>query len=101
LFVVDQAALKAFDEREWIYERVDVTDQIGNVRLMGGRAFAYIGKSEHVRTGARSPRDLAVRQTYLAILESGIASLERSFRRDYQESTDPVPSHLVINDQRK
>jgi len=99
LFLVDAVGLQAFDRREWIYDRVDITDDLENTAL-SGRLFAYVGKPEYVRTNVCSPRDAAVRQSYVAILESGLAAMDSAFRREYQTSTEPLPRHLVIADQR-
>ena len=100
VFVVDAAALQAFDRREWIYDRVEVTGDVENVAVSGGRVFAYVGKPEYVCTNVRSPRDAAVRKSYVAIMESGLEAMDAAFRRDYEQSTEPLPRHLVIADQR-
>ncbi|MCW5977702.1 MAG: gamma-glutamylcyclotransferase [Bryobacteraceae bacterium] len=99
LFVVNQAELAKYDEREWVYDREDVTAGIDLV-VEGGSAYAYVGKDEYVRRNVSSPRQAAIRATYIQIVENGLAGLGDDFRSTYLQSSDPVPQHLVIQDQR-
>jgi cation transport regulator ChaC len=97
LFVVRLSELNAYDRREWMYNRVDITEQL-DVRVDGGKAYLYEARDEWRRTGIRSYKDAAVRASYLAIVESGLRDLGDGFRRQYVASTDDPPAHLVIQD---
>jgi hypothetical protein len=97
VFVVDQQELQAYDQRESIYDRVDVTDDL-DVRVEGGRAYMYVCRPEHCLSDVRSAEKGAIRATYLQIVENGLAQLGEDFRRGYVASTDAVPEHLVIKD---
>ncbi len=98
LFVVSVLELAAFDEREWIYQREDVTDVIANGVVIGGRAFMYVGGAAHGIEAAGSPTDAAIRSTYLQILDDAVLGQTEEFRKRYYDSTDAHPSHLVIQD---
>jgi hypothetical protein len=100
LFVLDPADLAAFDQREWIYNREDITDELRGVAVRGGRAYTYVAKAEYRLEGATSPAQAAVRSSYLQILEAGFADLGDAFRIAYENSSDPVPEHLIIADRR-
>ena len=98
LFVVRDAELKAYDEREWIYDRLAVTDQLENVLVEGGTAWVYVAKPKYLMELPESPRVGAIRQTYLHWLAEGHKKLGAEFERRYYASTEPVPWHLVIDD---
>ena len=98
VIVVTVEQLAAFDQREWMYDRLAVTRELHDVRIVGGDVFLYAAKPEFVVRDVKSPRIAAVRATYLEIVETGLQALGPSFRADYERSTDPVPAHLVIED---
>jgi hypothetical protein len=98
VFVVRDAELAAYDEREWIYDRVAVNGQLEDLRVEGGTAWAYVAKPEYLLEPPDSPRRGAVRQTYLDFLAEGHRRLGAEFERRYYASTEPVPRHLVIDD---
>jgi hypothetical protein len=90
--------LLAFDEREWMYDRPAVTKDVRDVQIIGGDLYLYVSKSEFIIRNVESPRVAAVRSTYLEIVETGLSELGSSFRTAYEQSTDPVPRQLVIDD---
>jgi hypothetical protein len=97
LFVVGPQELEAYDRRESIYDRVDVTGEV-NVKTEGGRAYIYVCRPEYCLSGVDSAEKGAVRAEYLRIVENGLAELGEDFRQRYMASTDAVPEHLVIDD---
>jgi hypothetical protein len=99
LFLVSMEDLVAFDAREWIYGRCDVTDEIADLQVKGGRVYMYAGLPQHLVTDPRSWKEVAVRASYLQILESGLAGQSSDFRERYALSTDEPPRRLVIDDQ--
>jgi hypothetical protein len=105
LYVVDAADLRGFDEREWTYDRVDITAALDGVDVRGGRAYVYVGKPEWTLDSSRPRAWAAVRQSYLDIVETGLQTqpeAERAdFRRRYLETTDAVPTERVFADLRR
>jgi len=101
LFVVNAAELERFNAREWIYDRVEISELLRGVRLEGGSAWIYQGKPEHVSGHPASPQHGAVRRTYLDIVQNGHQALGDDFVRAYDASTDPVPQALVVDDVRR
>jgi hypothetical protein len=98
LFVVRDVELEAMHQREWIYAPTDVSLDLHGVRLDAGKAIMYVAKNEHRLIGATTRREAAVRQSYLRILERGLHQAAATFRAEYEATTDPVPTHLVIDD---
>jgi cation transport regulator ChaC len=97
LYVVPAATVGEFDAREWVYDRIDGTELLSGVEVRGGHAWMYVGRPEFlVETPQRI--DYAVRQTYIDVVEEGLADLGQEFRAEYQASTDVAPRHLVIHD---
>jgi pimeloyl-ACP methyl ester carboxylesterase/cation transport regulator ChaC len=101
LFVITENDLKMFDQREWIYERVWVNDDLRGLAVLEGPAWIYVGKPEHCVHDLTDPRKTAIRHTYLDILNSGLNEMGSRFVNDYHSSTQPIPSRLVINDQKR
>jgi pimeloyl-ACP methyl ester carboxylesterase len=101
LFVVNDQDLERFDQREWIYDRVDITTALRDVTVDGGRAWVYCGKPEHVSELPATRQLGAVRRTYLNILADGHQALGPDFVDAYNKSTDPVPESVVIDDVRR
>lgn len=97
VFVVDAEELAAYDRRESIYDRVDVTADL-DVRIEGGRAYMYVCRPEFCACDVPSPEKGAVRASYVRIVEHGLSQLDDDFRRRYSDSTDVVPKHLLIDD---
>ena len=100
LFGVSQLELQAMDKREWIYDRARINDQLRGVKVARGDAYIYVAKPEFIMTNVASPAVAAVRGSYLEILEAGFSQLDQAFRDEFDETTDPVPGHLVIADRR-
>lgn len=98
VIVVTAEQLLALDAREWMYDRVAVTERLQGVDVTGGHVHLYASKPEFIVRGVESPRIAAVRATYLDIVETGLAGLGPAFRTAYELSTDPVPEHLIIQD---
>jgi hypothetical protein len=98
LFVVSSEELAAFDAREWIYRREDVSHAIHNVSVTGGTAWMYVGLDEYLWRRQSVPPEAVVRRSYLEILESAHSELGDDFRREYDATTDDVPQHLVVDD---
>ena len=101
VFVLTQAELAKFDERESVYDRVDVTDSLEGVRVEGGRAWAYRAKPECVFAHPASPRDGAIRKSYLDILAVGHRDLGPDFQAEYEASTDAPLVRLIVEDERE
>jgi hypothetical protein len=97
LYVVPAVAMTDFDAREWVYNRIDTTELLNGVEVRGGHAWMYVGKPEFL-VGDPQRADFAVRQTYIDVVDEGLADLGQEFRAEYQASTDAVPGHLVIQD---
>lgn len=100
LFVVDPDELRRFDEREWIYSRERVNGAVRGVEVSGGDVWLYVGLSEYICDHHATPRERAVRRTYVDIVESALAEWGDDFRARYVASTQTLPEHLVIADER-
>src|SRR4051812_14756081 len=97
VYVIDAEHLPGFDQREFTYSRVDVRAQL-DVAVEGGPVWMYVGKPPFLFAGPASPRDAAVRRSYLQIVESGLSDLGEDFRRTYERSTDPPPAANIVDD---
>ena len=98
VFILNREELKAMNGREWIYDSVPVTSSLRGVRVDGGEALLYVAREEHIVRRVESPRDAAVRRSYLQILERGLAAMNAEFRAEFEATSDPVPAHLLVDD---
>lgn len=100
VYLLTEQELRFFDRREWIYDRVDVTQQIPKLELEIGKIFLYSGKESYVLRGPTNRDQHAIRASYIKIVEEGLQSLGPAACHDYNASTDPVPNDLVFDDQK-
>jgi cation transport regulator ChaC len=98
LFVVSHAELAAFDKREWIYTRQNVTRDLRGVALESGTAYTYVGMPNYHWDGTGSVRDVAVRRSYLALIDEALRRRPPEFAAAYRASTQKVPAHLIVDD---
>ena len=98
VFVLREDELAVMHSREWIYKGLVVTSDLRGVCLEGGDALMYVGKAEHRVRSATSPRDVALRRSYLRMLDRVLDAVDPAIRAEYRQTTDPVPEHLVIDD---
>jgi hypothetical protein len=97
--VLEPDELEAMHDREWIYEPRVVTSQLRGLTVEDGDAIMYVVRPHFRVTDPKSPREAAIRASYLRIVQSGLAQTDGAFREAFDRSTDPLPSHLVINDE--
>jgi cation transport regulator ChaC len=97
IYLVDEQDLPGFDRREFTYSRVEVRDRL-DITVTGGPVWMYVSKPAHLFAGPASPREAAVRRSYLQIVESGLANLGQEFRSGYERSTDPPPAGNIVDD---
>ena len=98
LFVVTAEELETFDERESVYYRANVSDDIEDVRISGGNAWMYVALDEFLWRRESRPPEAIIRRTYVNILETAHAKLGEEFQRDFDASTDVALPHLIVND---
>lgn len=101
LYVLEPADFEVFDRREWIYDRVRVTDALRGVSIEGGEAYVYVAKPEWHPAEGRPRAWAALRASYVAIVERGVSELGSDFRAAYERTTDPVPSALLFDDRKR
>jgi hypothetical protein len=101
LYVLDTNELEAFDRREWIYDRKNITSAVRAGRVRGGEVYTYVAKKEWLVDGTQSREWAAIRRSYLAIIERGLSELGGVFRDEYDASTDPIRWDLVFEDRKR
>ncbi len=99
LFVVNASQLAAMHEREWIYDPQVVTADLRGVQVQGGEAYVYVGRAGHLVHTFENPRAAAIRGSYFMSLEKAMAKTSPEFQAEYEATTDPLPEHLLIDDQ--
>ncbi len=98
LYAITEDDLREFDRREAVYTRVDVRDDLVDVEVRGGSAWMYVGIEPYLLAGTVSRDEAAVRRSYIDIVNSGLDSLGTTFRRGYEQSTDPPPPGNIVDD---
>jgi hypothetical protein len=98
VYELNDEDLQSFDAREWIYDRVDITDRLVDVAVSGGRVFMYVGAEPYLLSGQTNSKKTAIRKSYVNIVDRGLESLGASARLTYDASTQSLPESLVIED---
>lgn len=90
--------LAEFDEREKVYDRVDVRTRLIDLKVDGGPVWMYVATPGCVLDSTVTTAEAAVRRQYVNIVEAGLQELGPEFRADYLLSTEPVPEDRIVND---
>lgn len=98
LFVLNKDQLEKMHDREWIYNPVKITSNLIGVDVKGGDAIIYEGQRKYLVDNAKSPKEAAIRSSYLNNLENALGQVDNKFREEYSATTDPIPEHLIIHD---
>jgi hypothetical protein len=102
LFVIDSSELTLFTSREWIYNEVDITDDL-SVDIVGGKVIAYQAKPEYYDASITSKtfEECAVRYSYQQTLNDAFKDLGESYKRTFYKTTIPYPKDLLIMDKKE
>ncbi len=98
VFVLDASELEVLHRCEWIYDPIRVTESLRGVRIDGGDAILYSGRPEFHAGPVLNPLEGAIRASYITTLDTALNSIGAAFRTEYEQSTDPLPRHLVVDD---
>jgi cation transport regulator ChaC len=99
LYVITEQELSAFDRREWIYDRVDVTRDLSECQVEGGVVWAYVAKPDYTMNSIWPVEEAAIRASYIRIVEEGLDELGQAFRDGYASSTEQPRTENIISDQ--
>lgn len=96
IFVCNKSELTYYDQRESIYDRIKITDKLLDICIVGGDAFAYTAKSTYFfPTENANKNETIIGQYYLDIIKEALTQRGDQFRKDYDNSTQPLPTQLV------
>jgi hypothetical protein len=98
IYVVSADDLANFDEREAVYDRVRIDDDLIEPAVAGGSVYAYVGKPAFLLQGAVPRSEAAIRASYIKIVEDGLRDLGPAFRQQYDRSTDEPPAERIVED---
>lgn len=102
VMVVRESDLPSFDRRESIYDRVDVSADLREVKVTGGKpVYAYAGRAAHCVERYEPLPALGLRQTYLDGVERALAEMPADYRETFAQTTEAVPRELVFADRLK
>lgn len=97
LFVCKKSQLWMYDNREAMYDRIRVNDYLEGVKVEGGDAYSYMAKPEsYGPTKELNASESVIRWYYVEVIEDALDILGKDFRTKYEQSTQPVPFHLVF-----
>ncbi|TBN04020.1 gamma-glutamylcyclotransferase [Hyunsoonleella flava] len=96
LFFITPEELIGFDEREFGYNRVDVTDNIEEYRFKGGRIYAYKADDEHTYQHKKGDNTF-LPEYYLNLVTEACDSIGPEFRQEFEASTIPHDAAKVVS----
>ncbi len=102
LFIIDSSELSLFAQREWIYEEVDVTDDL-SVAVTGGKVVAYKVEPQYEDTfiASKTIKDCAVRYSYRKTLEKAFDNLGEEYKKTFYRTTIPFPKGILMEDKKE
>jgi cation transport regulator ChaC len=100
VYIISESELPGYDQREWVYDRVDATTDLVGCEIQGGPIWGYVGKREHVLPSPMPVGHAAIRASYIHIVEQGLSELGAAFRDEYLASTETPPAANIIDDRR-
>jgi cation transport regulator ChaC len=101
VYVVDHDQLISFDRREWIYDRIRVTEEVRGLHIPEGEVYAYVGKPEWRVPANCLPEFAGIRRSYVAVIERALSVLGPQFRFAYEQSSDDAPPQLLFLDRKR
>lgn len=101
LFVVTAEELAALDKREWIYSCVSVQGALQGACVVGGDVQIYAGLDQYLLHDAGMIAEAGLRKSYCATVDRGLMALGPEFRTQFENTTDPLPRHLLFDDERE
>jgi hypothetical protein len=95
LYVLSEEDLLKVDKRERGYQRIDVTDRIGEYEFSGGRVHIYEGLPEHPATAAADAEKYILIKEYVDQVTAACDGMGKEFRAEFESSTRPVAYPVV------
>jgi len=97
-FIIDEEDLPIIDATEIGYKRIEVTDRIGEFDVDKGTVWAYQAEPAYTKMpNPDSVTSYVLPQLYLDFLEAGFTELGEDYRKEFYETTLPVPTSNVLN----
>jgi len=87
LFVIKRNELDAFNRREWIYNPVDLAENLKGAKITGGPVIAYVGKEEYLVGPEIHFPEVGVRKSYFDTVENALAQKPQAYRDQFHSST--------------
>jgi len=97
IYLVGPDDLARFDEREAVYDRIRIDDDLRQPTVTGP-VYAYVGKAGCLLVEPAPPSQAAIRASYIAIVDEGLRDLGPTFREQYDRSTDAPPAGNIVED---
>ncbi|HRB70825.1 MAG TPA: hypothetical protein PK776_03165 [Flavobacterium sp.] len=98
LFVIKKEDLLKFDQREWIYSREDVSNDLENIKIVGGTAYAYVALDQFIVKKSMSKNNAAIRKTYLDFLDAAFQDRGEDYKKEFYQTTIPFADSIVVQD---
>jgi hypothetical protein len=98
VYLIAEHELAAFDRRENVYDRIDLSGEVVGISVVDGPLWVYVGKPEYVLNASVPNTEAAVRSSYLKLIENGLQEMGADFAGEYESSTDPYPSANFVHD---
>lgn len=97
IFICSKEDLESYDTREGAYNRININDNLLDVSIIGGNAYAYTAKPENYfpTNQNTSPEDTVISESYVEIIKEVLDIMGKEFAIEYRNSSQPLPRQLV------
>jgi hypothetical protein len=95
LYLVTDEEMRKSDQREWGYQRVDVSDAIEEFCFRGGRVYVYESRSRPLSAPSSEPGTYVLIKEFLDLVTGACDTRGEGFRNEFDQSTKPCTYPIV------
>jgi cation transport regulator ChaC len=95
LYLLTGEELESIDQREYGYQRVDVTDEIEEFRIRGARVYVYVSAPSSTPSPAEEEGVCILIRQFLELVTSAGDSRGTAFREEFDRTTRPCEHEIV------
>ena len=95
LYLLTDEELRKSDQREWGYQRTDVTDRIEEFRFRGGRVYVYESPSGSLPAPSAEKGTYVLIREFLNLVTGACDARGEDFRNEFDKTTRPCTYPIV------
>ncbi|MBC7372146.1 MAG: gamma-glutamylcyclotransferase [Bdellovibrionaceae bacterium] len=99
VIIIKKTELEKMNVREFIYDAVDITNQLPGLQVEGGKIYVYQGKPEFIVPEGSGLPHVGLRESYLRMVEHGMSGHPEDFQMEFAPTTlRGAPKNAIFKD---